>query len=483
MKTILYKQDPSGKFSKESYLKKYHIDLYNEIISYSISNNLNEISFKEKVYCYKHNILPPICKNPTCNKNVKFKNSTIGYKEYCSVKCIGTDPKIQKIKEQKSLEKFGTKSPAESKVIKDKIKKTNLEKYGFACSLQNEEIQKKSKLTLLENYGVNNPLKSKEIQEKRIKNFDVKKWRKNFEKTMLSKHGVKNAQQSNIIKEKTKNTNLKKHGVDNPNKVEKFIEKRINSRNEEQWQENLKKSMLNLHGVINAMDVKSFKYKISLTQILKEKENNNNIIDINIDNKKYIMLCDCGKNHEFEISFPLYKSRKQFASKYCTICFPPYKNNISQLEINLLNFIKENYKNEIIINSKSIISPYELDIYIPDLNLAFESNGVYWHNELYCDKNYHMNKNILCEEKNIQLIHIYEDDWIYKQDIVKSMIINKLNKTEYRIFARKCKIKEITDNKIIRKFLNDNHIQGYIVSNIKLGLFYDGELVSLMTFG
>ena len=54
-------------------------------------------------------------------------------------------------------------------------------------------------------------------------------------------------------------------------------------------------------------------------------------------------------------------------------------------------------------------------------------------------------------------IHIYEDDWFYKKTIIKSRILNLLNKSE-KIYARKCEIKEI-DSKLCKKFLNDNHIQ------------------------
>src|SRR5574344_1824490 len=149
----------------------------------------------------------------------------------------------------------------------------------------------------------------------------------------------------------------------------------------------------------------------------------------------------------------------------------------------ILDFIKNNYNDKILTNVRYIISPLELDIYIPDLKLAFEFNGVYWHNELNKEKNYHLNKTELCEKQGIQLIHIYEDDWIYKQDIIKSMILNKLGKTSNKLFARKCEIKEITDNKLIRSFLDENHIQGFVGSKVKIGLFYNNELISLMTFG
>ncbi len=89
----------------------------------------------------------------------------------------------------------------------------------------------------------------------------------------------------------------------------------------------------------------------------------------------------------------------------------------------------------------------------------------------------------MCDKLNIQLIHIWEDDWNIKKNIVKSIILNKLNKSNNKIYARKTKIKEIFDNKLVREFLDNNHIQGYVNSKINIGLFYNDELISLMTFG
>jgi len=63
------------------------------------------------------------------------------------------------------------------------------------------------------------------------------------------------------------------------------------------------------------------------------------------------------------------------------------------------------------------------------------------------------------------------------------MILNKLNKTKNKIYARKTEIKEINDNKLVKNFLTENHLQGFVGSKIKIGLFYNNELVSIMTFG
>jgi len=132
-------------------------------------------------------------------------------------------------------------------------------------------------------------------------------------------------------------------------------------------------------------------------------------------------------------------------------------------------------------SSMSIIKPNQLDIYIPSHNLAIEYNGLYWHNELKLNNNYHLNKTELCEKQGIQLIHIFEDEWLNKQDIVKSRLKNILGLTENKIYGRKCIIKEVT-TKECRIFMDNNHLQGYTNSSVKLGLYYNSELVSCMLF-
>jgi len=141
-----------------------------------------------------------------------------------------------------------------------------------------------------------------------------------------------------------------------------------------------------------------------------------------------------------------------------------------------VNFVK---------NRRSILPDgKELDFYLPDHNIAIEHNGTYYHSELGNNKgsDYHITKTNMCNEKGIQLLHIFEDEWRFKQDICKSIIANKLGKSERIIYARKCIIKEI-DYTIKNTFLNENHIQGADRTRIKYGLYHNEELVSVMTFG
>lgn len=133
-------------------------------------------------------------------------------------------------------------------------------------------------------------------------------------------------------------------------------------------------------------------------------------------------------------------------------------------------------------NNRSVISPKELDIYIPQNNLAIEINGVYWH-DYFNDipKYYHRDKTNECEEKGIQLLHFWDYEIIDKPDIVKSIIQSKLGLTK-RIYARKCRLQSITP-KIAKSFFEENHLQGHCNASMYYGLFYDNALVMCCSFG
>jgi len=318
-----------------------------------------------------------------------------------------------------------------SRCAQEKVKKTSIKNFGVEYYMQTEEYKKKVKETDNNKYGCHHT-QNKETKDKKIK-------------TNLELYGVENVFASSEIKKQIKRTNMIRYGVENPS-YSKEIKDKLSIINKDIWNKKVTKEF--------------------------------NILSINGDN--YEMICDCNKDHNFIIHRNLLSCRKTIKTILCTICNPTKSNTGLQSQIK--NFINELNINTI-YNSRSIISPLELDIYIPELKLAFEFNGLYWHNEVNKENNYHLNKTELCEQQGIQLIHIWEDNWLYKQDIVKSMILNKLNKTPNKIFARKTIVKEIFDNNLVREFLDKNHIQGFVGSKIKLGLFYDNKLVSLMSFG
>jgi hypothetical protein len=153
---------------------------------------------------------------------------------------------------------------------------------------------------------------------------------------------------------------------------------------------------------------------------------------------------------------------------------------ISKSHQEIIDLIKEDK----IINDRETIKPYELDIFIPSKNIAIEFNGLYWHSygrpETKKERYKHHTKESNCHDKNIQLIQIFEDEWLYKKDIVKSILNAKLG-INTKIFARKCVIKELTSCEF-NEFCDQNHIQGKTGTAIRLGLINDDNIVCVIGF-
>lgn len=130
-----------------------------------------------------------------------------------------------------------------------------------------------------------------------------------------------------------------------------------------------------------------------------------------------------------------------------------------------------------------------IDSFIPELSIGFEYDGLRWHTEESLNKrnfsdgvNYHKYKQEVARDNGIRTIHIRENEWRDKNDIVKSRILSIIGKIDKKIYARKCEIREVPNNTKV-EFLNKYHIQGNDNSSIRIGLYYKGKIVSIMTFG
>ena len=224
---------------------------------------------------------------------------------------------------------------------------------------------------------------------------------------------------------------------------------------------------------------------------LKEKRNKDNLFS----NEKFLTLCKNIHNDKYDYSKTLYTGSHNKIKITCYVHgeFEQESNNhlqgqgcpkcgkqISKEELNVQNFIRDNNVNA--ISTYKLKSKKHIDIYLPDYNIGIEYNGLLWHSEDYRSKNYHLNKLNEAKEEDIFLIQIFEDEWLFKKEIVKSRLLNLIGKTPNKIYARKCEIREVS-NVDKYNFLEANHIQGNVNSKIKLGLYYENELVSLMTFG
>jgi hypothetical protein len=352
-----------------------------------------------------------------CGKSLSFISYKSGYSKYCSSKCANNDIVIREKIIVTCHQRYGGKSPANSLQVRNKMKATTLERFGVENAFQSE--RSKIKNTNLIKFGVENVAHSAEIKEKK-------------KRTCLERYGSETPFHSGEIRQKIVSNNLKKYGV-----------------------ENFKQSHISVETLEKLKDAewliqKNSGDELGMMEISKE-----------LDVSPSTVFKACQK-----LGIEIHRS---------------YSSRFEREICDFLSSLGVKFKSR----DKSVISPYELDVYIPEYNLAIEFDGLFWHSydrpETKEEKFRHLNKTLLCKDKNIQLFHIFENEWIdpVKQDILKSMISGKLNKNK-KIYARKCEIKKVIED---RDFLNNNHLQGFVGSNIKLGLFCNDELVSLMTFG
>ena len=498
-----------------SFRKKFKKQLLeNPAIVQIILNNTQFLKYdadlKVRICCIIKNITyQPTCK--ICNNILKmrmdgrYRNT---FPTFCGAKCFAKDDEMIEKRKKTCVEKYGVENPLGAKEIIEKRKKTCVEKYGVENPRQNNEIGERTVNTYKERYG--NPEQQEKIKEKR-------------KKTCIEKYGsIENT--NRIMLDKMKKTCIEKYGADNVFKLKEF-------------QQIAKKQMKETYGYEHALQVPELRDKFNTTmketygyehalQVpeLRDKFNttmketygyehalqDSNLLNQSIQNTLITNLKKYGVSNSLKLNYndgvleklenknwlynehhnnkkTLTKIAEDLNVTHSTIGRYFNIHNIkvltisgSQGERELNDFLSEMNLNTV-TNSKKIIPPYEIDVFLPKHNIALEYNGTYWHGELNNkSRNYHIEKTNNCEAVGVRLIHIQEDEWILKEDICKSRIRNILGKSE-KIYGRNTKIVNV-NKKEAKEFLNNNHIQGWVNSNINYGLMYNGELVALMTF-
>jgi len=264
------------------------------------------------------------------------------------------------------------------------------------------------------------------------------------------KYGVDWVFQRPDIKEKIKQTCIKRYGVDNPLKSPQVIKKR-------------QSTLLQRYGVLNC---KYLWYDEGVREQLKDV---NFLIDLH-HNQKISIMQMAEQLNVTDITIRNYLNRHNIEQRF-------YNSSVGCNS--LIDFI-QSLSVEFYTNTRKIIGPSEIDIYLPEYKLGIEYNGIYWHSELKGrDSTYHINKFNSCNNVGVQLIQIYDIEWLHKQDIVTSIIksILKLNENvelNYNII-------EISINQA-SSFFNETHILSYIPAIIHVGLYHNDEIYAIMSF-
>ena len=323
---------------------------------------------------------------------------------------------------------------ADSETVQSKIKATMLRRYGVENAQQSKEIQERTKKTNLQRYGVENPHQNHDVIER-------------ARQTNLQKYGVDNPFKSQEIKDKIKKTNLQKYGVENPTLNESIKEKIKEA--------NRRKFGCNSYKQIHLKHLEDLNRGYWLQNFIDTK--------VGIHYKEI--------QEYYGLSIP---GIQVYIKKFNLGNYILHNRSTSQAENELFTWIPTTDK---VQSDRTLIPPLELDIVLPSHKLAIEYNGLYWHSNLFKDEMYHLNKTLRCKELGYQLLQIFETEDL---DIWKSIINEKLG-FNTKIPARKCEVQEIS-NLDARVFCQQNHLQGATNAKVNLGLYYNSELVEVMTF-
>lgn len=301
-----------------------------------------------------------------------------------------------------------------------------------------------------------------------MKNLDI---RKKQREVIIAKYGVDNPFKDPAVQAKIKSAIIAKYGVDNPSKNIQIVEK-IRQNAVDRFANN-KQSILN---------------KRSETNLAKYGVTTNKHRHIPTQSITLMKDIEWLKHQHFELQKPFEQIAEELGCSPTPLLayftkqgYTPVRNASSIAERSLQDYVRS-FGCEVKTNDRLAISPQEIDILIPEIKLAIEYNGVYWHSELAGkDRHYHLSKTKRCNAQGLTLWHIFDTEWIEKNHIVRSKIAGKFHRHTV-ISARKCQIRLVNQQEK-DQFLGLNHLQGTCNSAVNLGLYYGDQLVMIATFG
>jgi hypothetical protein len=231
--------------------------------------------------------------------------------------------------------------------------------------------------------------------------------------------------------------------------------------------------------------------KCSILNRSNKRKNNYQIIKKNIEDKGFVLITKENdyKNNKTKLQIEcsqhgIFKMRYNDFQQGCKC--PICATKISKSHEEIIYYIQQNYKNEIIVNDRSVLEGKEIDIYLPKAKLGIEFDGLYWHSEKLKPKAKEENKKKIqsVQQKNINILMIYEDEWkdLKKQELIKSMIRHRLGIYNKKFRASKLQIRKLDKNNQFKDFFESYHLDGHVNASFAYGLFLGNELISCMSF-
>jgi hypothetical protein len=385
----------------------------------------------ERTWCVLNNIYEHNRVDLCCNGKRKIFNSLlIGYRCYCGVgkncecrikdqtdkitkyhKSLSEEEKLKQKEKtiQTNLKKYGAEHPMKSDEFIQEYFEKNIEKFGVKSTLERPDIIKQIEETNLKNLGVKSPLESKQIQNK-IKETNMEKYGKDHHmdlarQTFMDHNNGLNPFQIEEIKEKCKLVNIERYGKPYYSQTHEYISK------------------------VQATSLDRYNRE-NYSQIHISKE----ICDT-LHNKKWLEA-ELKTKSIFQISKELNIDPNYIYCRAIKYKIIKSKKSVYELEIaDFLNNLKIEYKRNCqsvlvkkdIVTGK-IIKRNEIDFYIPSEKIGIEICGLFYHRDSFVGENYHYNKFKWCEGLGIDLITIFEDEWLNQKSFILNFLITTLNK-------------------------------------------------------
>jgi hypothetical protein len=303
--------------------------------------------------------------NPAFMDKIKQTNM----KRY-GVEYVILNPEVKAKANQTMIEKYGTTHALQNEESFDKFKETLQDRYDADFSLQNEKIREKFTQTMKDKYDTEHALQNEELMQK-------------MRDTNMYNYGVEYASQNDTIKEKIRETSLEKYGFDNPMKNPEVLN-------------SFKDSIRERYG--KDYPFQSYEIYLKTCETRNQKPVTQEIFDMFNDKELFSNYIDKVTNEIgskpsiMQLSQLTGYNRPGVSNRIIRFGLQDkihYLGGESYYEYEIMEFLDQfsiKYKHRY-----TKLGP-ELDIYIPEYDLGIEFNGLYWHSDVYKDKNYHLNK-------------------------------------------------------------------------------------------
>jgi very-short-patch-repair endonuclease len=441
-----------------------------------------EAGIPERVYCVLNDHVANACHH---SQQPLFNTLITGYRNFCGIakdcacrrenqtnkmvshhKNLSDDQVAKRVAKQKAtcLSEYGVENPAQIESAKLKAKKTSLKKHGVDHPSQSLLVKEKMKSTNMARYGVAHPPQLKEIMDKvRATNMD----------RYGCEHTMSQARQSFAEKNNNKN----------PFQISEIMDGVSKALSSPDILAKMQDKLFEKHGVRNVMQLDSTKESL--------RQSNNKTYDRDFANQSHIskesieILNDelkfktfiAGK-HLRDIATQLGVSYKTAQRGYERFSIPIPKSSYEGAMLSWLQSLGVDCR----MNDRMIIKPLELDFIIPSRRIAIEICGLYYHQENNNGKFYHRDKMIKANDADYDLITIFEDEILEKNDIVQARLKHLLGLSERGPGARSLKIETISSTDA-KEFFDRFHIQGGGARGFySVGAKLDGVIVAAMSF-